>query len=174
MSRHTPAPAPILRLLSLAMALAGSALAAEPPVVPETVCEVVADLASHEGKTVAVLGRYSFRRDGRWIGEQSCATEADDAAANTPAPVLRLAEDVFTGPKAPPDLAFDTIALNRKFAAMIRRTALGKFRFGTPDFDRWAVVVGRVVARKGEAAKLAPADLVFRGDGVVIFLTTEK
>jgi hypothetical protein len=31
-----------------------------------------------------------------------------------------------------------------------------------------------VVSRKGDAAKKAAADLVFRGDGVIVFLTTEK
>jgi hypothetical protein len=36
------------------------------------------------------------------------------------------------------------------------------------------VVYGRVVSRKGDAAQKAPADLVFRGDGVVVFLTTER
>ena len=55
--------------------------------------------------------------------------------------------------------------LNKKFAELTHRTSLGKFRFGTPEYDRWAVVYGRVVARKGDAAKKAPADLVFRGDG---------
>jgi hypothetical protein len=31
-----------------------------------------------------------------------------------------------------------------------------------------------VVSRKGDAAKKAPADLVFRGDGVIVFLTTDR
>jgi hypothetical protein len=64
--------------------------------------------------------------------------------------------------------------VNRKFADVRRRTSLGKFRFGTPDYDRWAVVYGRVVSRKGEAASQAPAELVFRGSGVIVFLTIEK
>ena len=55
---------------------------------------------------------------------------------------------------------------------MVKKTALGKFRFGTPEYDRWAVVYGRVVARKDD--KKAAADLVFRGDGVIVFLTTER
>ena len=47
-----------------------------------------------------------------------------------------------------------------------------KFKFGTPEYDRWAVVYGRVVAHKGD--KKAAADLVFRGDGVILFLTTDR
>ena len=37
-----------------------------------------------------------------------------------------------------------------------------------------AVVYGRVVSRQGDPARKAPADLVFRGNGVIVFLTTEK
>jgi hypothetical protein len=138
------------------------------PIVPVTVCEVIADPAAYEGKDLAVLGRYSFRKDGRWIGEQSCT------AANSSAPLLWLTEDANNGPKPPGDFELDAAALNRKFADLVKRTTLGKFRFGTPDYDRWAVVYGRVVLRKGNDAAKAPADLVFRGSGVVIFLTTER
>ena len=38
--------------------------AASDAIVPLTVCEVLSDLPAHEGKEVAVLGRYSFRKDG--------------------------------------------------------------------------------------------------------------
>jgi hypothetical protein len=138
------------------------------PIVPVTVCEVLADPAAHEGKDIAVLGRYSFRKDGRWIGEQACSS------ASSAVPLLWLSEDSTGGPKPPDDFELDAVALNRKFADLVKRTLLGKFRFGTPDYDRWAVVYGRVVLRKGNDAAKAPADLVFRGSGVVIFLTTER
>jgi hypothetical protein len=147
---------------------AASATAADPPITPLTVCEITADLASHEGKEVAVLGRYSYRRDGRWIGEDTC----EPAAKVTP--ILWLTEDSTAAPKPPGDFELDVQSLNRKFADLLHRTSLGKFRFGTPEYDRWAVVYGRVVARKGDTAHKAPADLVFRGNGVVIFLTTER
>jgi hypothetical protein len=148
--------------------LATFAIAADPPIPPVTVCEIVADLPGHEGKDVAVLGRYSFRRDGRWIAEQSC-----DPASTVP-PVLWLTEDAIAGPKPPANLEFDAAVLNKKFAGLVRHTSLGKFRFGNPEYDRWAVVYGRVVSRKGDAALKVPADLVFRGDGAIVFLTTEK
>src|ERR1039458_7384270 len=64
--------AAIGRPVWLALLLAAFAIAADPPIPPLTVCEVLADLPAHEGKDLAVLGRFSFRRDGRWIGEQSC------------------------------------------------------------------------------------------------------
>jgi hypothetical protein len=155
-------------LFALALLMAASAVAADPPITPVTVCEITADLAAHEGKEVAVLGRYSFRRDGRWIGEDAC-----DPAAKVP-PMLWLTEDSATAPKPPGDFELDVPSLNKKFASMVKRSTLGKFRFGNPEYDRWAVVYGRVVARKGDAARRAPADLLFRGNGVVIFLTTEQ
>ena len=152
----------------LALLATALAVAADPPIPTVTVCEVLADLPAHEGKDVAVLGRFSFRRDGRWIGEQSCGP-------NSPAPpLLWLAEDLEAGPKPPANFEFDSALLNKKFAALTKRTSLGKFRFGQPEYDRWAVVYGRVVARKGADAQKAPADLVFRGDGVIVFLTTER
>ena len=160
--------AAIGRPVWLALLLAAFAIAADPPIPPLTVCEVLADLPAHEGKDLAVLGRFSFRHDGRWIGEQSCEP------ATTAPPLLWLIEDPYDGPKPPADLAFDADVLNKKFVGLTRRTSLGKFRFGDSEYDRWAVVWGKVVTRKGDAAKKAPADLLFRGDGVIVFLTTEK
>ena len=168
------------RLLALALLVAASAAAADPPVTPVTVCEVIADLPAHEGKEVAVLGRYSFRRDGRWISQDSC-----DPARSTP-PMLWLTEDSTSAPKPPGNFELEVTSLNKKFADLLRHTSLGKFRFGNPEYDRWAVVYGRIVVRKDDGgrkdgdvrkeddARKAPADLLFRGNGVVIFLTTER
>ncbi len=144
--------------------MAAAAPCAEEPIIPYTVCEIAADLAKFDANPVAALGRYSFRADGRWLGEQACGGSADSAQ-------LRLNEDGKEGPKAPGTFEIDAVTLNRKFTDLRKHTALGKFRFGSPDYDRWAVVYGRVETRKGEDAKKAAADLVFRGDGVVVFLT---
>ena len=156
----------LLRLLTLALLAATFGAAADPPIPTVSVCEVLADLPAHQGKDLAVLGRFSFRRDGRWIGEQSCE------GTNGAPPMLWLTEDSAVGPKPPANFEFDSQTLNKKFAAMVKKTTLGKFKFGQPEYDRWAVVYGRVVARKDD--KKAAADLVFRGDGVIVFLTTER
>lgn len=137
---------------------------ADAPIVPQTVCEVLQELPKHNGSAVAALGRFSFRQDGRWLSEQSC-----DGETSVP-PVLWLDEDLKDGPKPPADFELDGAALTRKFAEVRKHTALGKFRFGTPDYDRWAVVYGRVEPRRGDAAHKAAADLIFRGDGVIVFL----
>ena len=142
-------------------------MGADPPLTPMGVCEVLRDIAAVEGKDVAVVGRYSFRADGRWLAEQAC-----DAPAATP-PELWLVEDATQAPKPPEHFDIDGVVLHKKLTEIERHTTLGKFRFGTPDYDRWAVVYGRVESRKGEAAKKAPANLLFRGSGVVVFLTPE-
>ena len=152
------------RFAYLPLLLCAFALAADPPLVPLSVCEVLHDLPSYEGKSVAVVGRYSFRESGRWMGEQAC-----DAGSPAP-PVLWLMEDSKDGPKPPDHYELDALMLRRKLADIQQHTSLGKFRFGTPDYDRWAVVYGRVETRKAEAARQAPANLVFRGSGVVVFL----
>lgn len=144
--------------------LAVAAPCAEEPIIPYTVCEIAGDLAKFEANPVAALGRYSFREDGRWLGEQACGESAGPV-------LLRLDEDGKEGPKTSGTFEIDAVTLNRKFADLRKRTALGKFRFGSPDYDRWAVVYGRVETRKGEDTKKAVANLVFRGDGVVVFLT---
>ena len=144
------------------------AKAADAPLIPVSVCEVVRDLASEDGKSAAVLGRYSFRANGRWIAEQACSPATDAL------PELRLLEDLKDGPKPPGNFEIDGVELRKKFAEITRRTSLGKFRFGTADYDRWAVIYGRVEARKGEDAKKAPANLVIRGNGVIVFLTPEN
>jgi hypothetical protein len=138
---------------------------ADAPIVPLRVCEIVHDLAMYDGKPVAALGRYSFRQTGRWLDEKSC----EDSATSTP--LLWLTEDIKDGPKPPDDFEMDGVALSHKLADLRKRTQLGKFRFGAQDYDRWAVVYGRIESRKGDAAKKALADLVFRGNGVVVFLT---
>jgi hypothetical protein len=154
------------RFLLLLLA-AGVATSGEAPVVPITVCEILHALPANEGKNLAVLGRYSFRESGSWIGEQAC-----DPPLDAP-PQLMLIEDSKDGPKPPGNFEIDAAALRKKFAALQRHTSLGKFRFGTPDYDRWAVVYGLVKARQGDEAKKTPGNLYFRGSGVVVFLTPE-
>ncbi|MGB7760307.1 MAG: hypothetical protein WBL61_10790 [Bryobacteraceae bacterium] len=149
------------------LAAGGLARAADPPLAPVGVCEVLRDLASWDNKNAAVVGRYSFRPTGRWVSEQICAPGATDP------PQLWIVEDDKDGPRPPERFEFDAAAVRLKLAAITRHTALAKFRFGTPGYDRWAVIYGRVAARKGDDAKQAPANLVIRGAAVVLFLNAE-
>ena len=149
------------------IAVACVSIAAESTVVPQTVCEVLRDFAAQDGKEVALLGRYSYRTNDRWMGEQSCVPPLGQM------PTLVLQEE-SSAPKTPDGYVINGAELHRKLADMQRRTSLGKFRFGTPDYDRWAVVYGRVEKRLNEDTKKQVPSLVFRGSGVVIFLAGDE
>ena len=83
-------------------------------------------------------------------------------------------EDRADGPKPPDSYEFDAADLRRKLADIEKRTSLGKFRFGSLEYDRWAVVFGRVDAPKGPDAGKTPPSLTFRGDGVIVFVTHQQ
>jgi hypothetical protein len=168
---------PLLRVLWIGLAGCAASQCADATLVPLTVCEVVADLPAQEGKIVAVIGRYSFRSTGRWMGEQACPAAASAPTSPPgPAPELWMVEDPKEGPRPPEHLNLESAALKSKFALVQRRSTLVNFRFGTSDYDRWAVVYGRVERRTPEAIRVdpthkAPANLVFRGSSVIIVIT---
>jgi hypothetical protein len=151
------------------LAACAAASCAENTLVPLTVCEIVRDLPAQDGKVVAAIGRYSFRSDGRSLGEQACDSDTPGVA-----PTLWLVEDLKEGPKPPEPLNLDKAALKKKFTEVQRRSALGKFHFGTSDYDRWAVVFGRIERRAGDDAKKAPANLVFRGSTLIFVITSSE
>jgi hypothetical protein len=138
--------------------------------MPLTVCEVLRDLSAQTGKTVAVLGRYSYRESGgNWVSEETCGTGESGQPQGT-SPELWMTVD-RNGPRLPDDYELDASALHKKLTEMQRHTTLAKFRFGTPDYDRWAVIWGRVEPRKGEEPRKAAADLRYRGEGVIYYIT---
>jgi hypothetical protein len=158
----------VRRVACAALLLCSASATADAPLVPLTVCEILRDLPALDGKTLVAMARYSFRQNGRWIGEQAC-----DPASAAP-PLLWLTEDATGAPKPPDDFALDAVAMRHKFVELQRHTTLAKFKFGNPEYDRWALVYGRVEARKGDALKQAAANLVYRGSGAVVFLTPDQ
>ena len=159
-----------------------SVSAADAPMAPVTVCEFLKNPAAYEGKPVLLIGRYSFRSTGRFIGEEACGEQA--AAGATPAPaVLWLAADDKAAPKVPPVLQIDAKIVDRKLEEIRRRTSLGHFRFGSADYDRWAAVYGEVekrpepavtpVSAKSGEPEAPPVRLLIRGDGAIVFLGDE-
>ncbi len=137
-------------------------ISAEPSIDPMPVCEVTAGWKNYDGKAVALLGRYSFRESGpqkgRWLDQEAC----DGKTARA---MVRLTFDSKNAPKPPDQVAIDELALEKKLALIRQHTALGKFRFGSADYDRWAVVLGKFQRDGGEEL-----ELVYRGDGAVFFL----
>jgi hypothetical protein len=159
---------------------------AGPPLQPVTVCEVLQDLSAYDGKVVAVVGRFSYRQAGRWLGEQKCDRMFVAGAREWPN-ALWVAYDPDEAPKPPAVLAVDAPMLAAKLRAVKLGTSLTKLRFGSGDYDNWAVVYGRIETRKDLVAATAngprrngfgygnssPARLVCRGDAVVIFLNDD-
>jgi hypothetical protein len=156
--------------------------AADAPLEPVTVCELLKNPGAYEGKPILVMGRYSFRRTGRFLGEEACGEPL--ATGQKPAPVvLGLADDANSAPKVPQLLQIDAKAVERKLERIKRATSLGRFRFGSADYDRWAAVYGQIekipqpavvpaAATVGEPAS-PPARLLIRGDGAIVFLGSE-
>jgi hypothetical protein len=148
------------------------------------VCEVLANLSQYSGRTVAVVGRYSFRESGRYLGEDACESGAAPGTFAWPR-VLKLSLDPKDAPKLPDPFDLDGAAADRKLKLIRKTTALGKFRFGSIEYDRWAIVYGRVErslqpdlpppgsqpAKSG--LEPAPARLLYRGDGLIFFVAGE-
>lgn len=154
----------VVRAAGLMAVLAASAWCADAPLVPQTVCEIVRNLPAQMGKTIAVLGRYSFRSTARWIAEDACEN-------NQPGVELSMVEDLKDAPKPPDQLILDSASLKKKFLDIQSRSKLGNFRFGTSDYDRWAVVYGRIEPAKGNESRKSAGVLVFRGSSVIIVIT---
>lgn len=160
------------------------ATAAEPSLAPARVCEVFQDLQAYSGKTALVLGRFSYRGQGRFLSEKTCETKlaATATVSTTASPrTLRIVIDAKSGPKAPDKLAVDSPLLEEKLALVKKSTALANFRFGSTDYDRWAVVYGRVEVEPeqpenaapksgGKGEFEAPARLVCKGEALIIFI----
>ena len=149
--------------------------AADPLMQPVTVCEIVKDPVAYEGKVVPLVGRFSFRSSGRFVSEEACE-EGPAAAAR--AGVLPIAEDGKSAPQVPLILKIDAKAVAQKLEHIRRTTSLRKFRFGSPDYDRWALVYGQVERRDPpppaaapESGAAPPVRLLIRGDGAIIFLS---
>lgn len=130
-------------------------LAALLSIEPVRVCDVIQNPAEYEGKVVALVGRYSYRQTGRSLSEEKCG-EAHGAA-------IRIEFDKKLAPATPDHLELDAPSVHKMLKAIQQQTALAKFKFGTPDYDRWAVVYGRMETDKSMR-------LICVGDGVVRFI----
>ena len=171
-------PAICLALLAI---VPPATLIGEAPLEPVTVCEVLKDPKLYDGRVVALLGRYSYRTEGRWIGEDACRAPENNSSTSTPE-IIWLSYAPDSAPRMVSGYTVDGAAVAQKIQLVKKGTALRKFRFGSADYDRWAVVYGRIkvdekippVAEKKDARPPAhngaPAELLYAGDGYVMFL----
>ena len=175
-----------MRLAILLPLLVSPLIGGEPALRPVTVCEVLQDLAEYDGKVVAVVGRFSYRQAGRWLGEQKCEhkfTAGDQEWPNS----FWVVFDPAAAAAPPAVLAVDAALLAQKLRAIKLGTSLTKLPFGSEDYDNWALVYGRVETRKdlvtvtpGGTRKngfgygdSSPARLVCHGEAEVVFLNED-
>ena len=148
-----------LTMLACAQAMGADAPAALQPV---TVCEALAHPDDYAGKPLAVVGRFSFRENGRFISEKNC--------------VLRVVLDGRNGPVPPVMFAVNNETAKQKLADVRKTTALANFRFGSSDYDRWAMVYGRIepvpASEKRGAREFgdASSQILCRSQTLVIYL----
>ena len=137
---------------------------------PSTVCEVLSDFPAYAGKPVAIVGRFSLRQQGRSIAEDDCAYLPPKSKPAGPS-TIKLQFDRQSAPRLQTGFEVDSVSLRDKAALIREHTKLRAFSFGTPDYDRWAVVYGTVELKfpPSPTAKPEPV-LVYAGDGYVIFL----
>jgi hypothetical protein len=103
---------------------------AEPPLQPVTVCEVLQDLSAYDGKMVAVVGRFSSRQTGRWLGEQKCDHKLVTGDQEWPN-AFWVAYDPADAPKPPAVLAVDAPLLAQKVRTVKLGNVADKVPFGS-------------------------------------------
>jgi len=146
-------------------------------------CDVLSDLHSYNGKSIAIVGRYSFRQSGRFFSENTCDHELKSGDFQWPSS-LQIVFDDKSAPKPPEHLELDSSSVYGMLGSIQLHTQLAKFRFGTPDYDRWAVAFGRIEIAKdfehpavnGRHGPLepAPVTLICVGDAAVVFLVDRE
>jgi hypothetical protein len=158
--------------------LSGAALFAAdapPPVI--RVCEILRDLSSYQGTVVAVVGRFSYRDGGRFLSEKACDSIKGEGQQDRI--TILVLFDSKSAPKPPHDLYFDRRIVGKQLELIRRQTALASFRFGSQDYDRWAVVYGRIEMNKESTIRLksqagefepAPARIICSSSTMVVFL----
>ena len=168
----------LLHRLFMTVCLSGARLyAPEAPLPVVRVCDILRDLPSYHGKNVAIVGRFSYRDEGRFVSEKTCDSIKSEARTD-PAAILVL-YDSKSAPKPPHDLYFDRNLVDKQLELIRRQTSLASFRFGSQDYDRWAVVYGRIEMNKDSAPRSkpasnqfepAPARIICASSSMVVFL----
>jgi hypothetical protein len=158
--------------------VAGAGLfAAEAPLPVMRVCEILRDLPNYQGTVVAVVGRFSYRQGGRFLSEKAC--DSIKAEGQPDRATILVLYDSKSAPKPPHDLYFDRGLVDKQLDLIRRQTSLASFRFGSQDYDRWAVVYGRIEMNKdstprskslGGEFEPASARIICSSSTMVVFL----
>jgi hypothetical protein len=119
-------------------------------IVPVRVTEAVRDLEKLSGKMVAIIGRFSFRESGRYLSERPC--DGDSGAEER---VIRVGFETAARSASITRVEFDGGAVRRELAAVKRCNTLKKIRYGSTEYERWAMVYGRI-EQPGKSDEPAP------------------
>jgi hypothetical protein len=123
------------------MTAAPAGTAENPSPEVASVCDVFRDLPAAGGKTVVAIGKLSFRQSGRTLSEGRCVVSPGEKVYSA---VLEVAFDSKTAPRPDGPLSIPSANVYKKLGQVKRTTDLGRVRFGSPDYDRWAFIYGRV------------------------------
>jgi len=153
-------------------------------ITPLTVCEILKDLKSYNGKTVAVIGRLVSTEEGRWLGQDACSAQlktGDFVWSN----FVWLEYDALASSALEKGMALNLEVTSEKLNAIKRTTKI------RGEYDSWAVVYGRlethepletVLARDGKTVYGvgfghlggAPAQVVYREKDIKILSDTGR
>src|SRR5262245_16822081 len=110
----------------------------EAPLVPVTVCEILANPQQFNGNSVAILGRFGRTNEGWWLSEDDCGSKLVQQGYAWPNIVwLHCCYEPAPDPPSG-SLRLDDVAMAAKLK-QVRSTT--KLRHQT---DQWAVVYGRI------------------------------
>jgi hypothetical protein len=125
-------------------------------IVPVRVFEALQQLEKSAGKMVAMIGRFSFRETGRYLSDRPCGSEADGQEG-----VVRVTFDTSPRSASITRIEFDGGAVRRELANVKRCNTLKKIRYGSPEYERWALVYGRIQPPQKSQESVPPADKEF-------------
>ena len=139
---------PIAIVLFMAIAVCGQTTR---PVEVVTVCEVLNDRASFNGRFVAVVGRLSATDEGRWLKDQcERPTKTDNYVWSD---MISLEYDPEAPTARPHDFAIDQEVVDKKVAEL-------KSRFKRSKDLEWGIAYGRIATQED-------LQIIRRRDGTV-------
>lgn len=142
--------------------------------MPVRVSEALQQLEKLSGKTVALIGRFSFRETGRYLSERPCESGQEGHEG-----VIRVTFDSSPRSASITRVEFDGGAVRKELATVKRCNPLKKIRYGSPEYERWALVYGRLEPpAKSQESAPAPdkefpqiaANVICGGEAALMFL----
>lgn len=133
-------------------------------VIPVRVSEAVRELDKLSGKMVAIIGRFSFRETGRYLSERPC-----EGGQGGDERVIRVTFETAARSASITRVEFDGGAVRRELATVKRCNTLKKIRYGSTEYERWAMVYGRLEQPRKSEEAAPPPDKEFPNVAASVF-----